>query len=134
MNRERIGSGARWEKIVGYSRAVRVGPLIHVSGTTGTDGSGIVVGVGDPYRQAGQALDNIRSALQRLGADLDNVVRTRIYVTDIGQWEAIGRAHAERFADFPPASTMVEVRALISPEILVEIEVDAILPDGSLGD
>jgi enamine deaminase RidA (YjgF/YER057c/UK114 family) len=133
MKRERIGSGARWEEIVGYSRAVRVGPFIHVSGTTATDESGEIVGVGDPYRQTARILDNIHSALRRLGADLEHVVRTRVYVTDIGQWEAIGRAHAERFADVRPAMTMVEVRALIAPEILVEIEADAILPGESFG-
>lgn len=127
MKRERIASGTKWEEIVGYSRAVRVGSRIHVSGTTATDGSGRIVGRGDPYRQTQQTIDNIESALGRLGAGLDDVVRTRIFVVDIDQWQDVGRAHGERFGKARPATTMVEVRRLVDPAMLVEIEADAIV-------
>lgn len=123
--RETFQSGTPWESIVGYARVVRVGQALFVSGTTATDAGGRVVGVGDPYRQATQALANIRVALERAGGSLADVVRTRMYVTNIEHWEAVGRAHREAFGDVRPATTMVEVSALIDPAMLVEIEAEA---------
>jgi enamine deaminase RidA (YjgF/YER057c/UK114 family) len=130
MERRLVSSGTEWEPRVGYSRAVRVGPHVHVSGTTATDGEGNVVGVGDPYAQTERAIDNVEAALTEAGASLADVVRTRLFVVDIDQWEAVGDAHAEAFADVRPATSMVEVSRLIDPELLVEIEATAIVDDG----
>ena len=127
MQRDRYSTGTPWEPLVGYSRAVRVGPHVHVSGTTATDADGNIVGVGDPAAQAEQVLQNIEAALKALGAEISDVIRTRVYVTNISHWEAVGRVHGKWFAEVRPASALVAVSGLVNPDMLVEMEAEAIV-------
>jgi enamine deaminase RidA (YjgF/YER057c/UK114 family) len=127
MDRQRVSTGTEWEQQVGYSRAVRTGDTVRVAGTTATDEDGELVGVGDPHAQASQALANVQTALEEAGASLGDVVRTRIYVADADDWEAVGRAHGEYFAEVRPATTLVEVSRLVDPEMLVEVEAEAVV-------
>ncbi len=129
MKRELISTGGKWEPIIGYSRAVRVGPFVHVSGCTAMTPQGLI-GKGDAYAQTVQVLKTIEAALEKAGAKLEHVVRTRMYLTDIGQWQDVGRAHGEVFGSVLPATTMVEVSKLIDPDMLIEIEAEAIVPEG----